>query len=338
MKILLIQLRRIGDILLCTPAIRALRGIFPEDQIDFLCEVSGRPVLETNPALSRVLTYDPRHPIQEMRTVRRQRYDAVIDLMGNPRTAHLTAVSGARYRVGYKRWGRTFMYNVPVATPHDRLYVPKNKLYLIRRWLEKIGVSFGDPAGIRPDLTLTDEDNRFARDWMAKEGLEPRQYVVMAPVHRHPIRQWRADGFRDVAIRIRKESPYKVFLAYGPGEENRVKDIRNGVEDQIGLLPPTSIRQMGSLFKNARVVLTNDSGPMHVAVSVGAPTATIYGPTLPIDWNPRPWDPDHSASDRILQANDVACLGCHLARCPHGHLCMTHLSSSTVFRTVQQYL
>ena len=147
MRILIVQLRRVGDILLTTPVAPYLRQAIPGASVDFLCEPMGKTVLETNPHLSNVLIYDRKHALREIARVRSRKYDAVLDFLNNPRSAHLTAASGARWRVGFKNgfWG-SVCYNVAAPVPKEPEYVPSRKLRLVRFWLETAGIPAPAPA------------------------------------------------------------------------------------------------------------------------------------------------------------------------------------------------
>jgi ADP-heptose:LPS heptosyltransferase len=113
-------------------------------------------------------------------------------------------------------------------------------------------------------------------------------------------------------------------------------DVRKGEEAAIGMLPLTSMREMAAIFKNAALVVTNDSGVMHTAVAIGAPTVTIYGPTRPIDWNPSL--AGVGPLDVALNAAELDCLGCHLEKCPIGHLCMVKLGEDRVLAACEKIL
>lgn len=331
MKILVIQLRRIGDILLTTPAISYLKQVFPNAQIDFLAESMGKTVLEKHPDLNTFLTYDKNHPIQAIKNVMNENYDVIIDFMNNPRTGLLSWISGVPKRVALKKPIRSIYYNILSPGPAYPMYVPLLKIDLIQYWLKQENLPTPTPNQIRPRLYLTEDEKQFADQWIHKE-LNQKDFVILVPTHRHPVRRWRLEGFRELAQKMNKEIGHKVFLAYGPGEEGLVNQIRKGYESVIQLLPPTTLRQMAAIFSRAKLVVTNDSGPMHVAVSVGVPTVTIYGPTRPVDWNPSLAENKLNPTDIAISSQDVACLGCHLNKCPVGHLCMERLNPNDVFK------
>jgi ADP-heptose:LPS heptosyltransferase len=202
--------------------------------------------------------------------------------------------------------------------------------------MSKAGLVPTKEVSFRPALFLSPEENRFADTWMKTENVESKGYAVLAPAHRHPIRAWRKEGFRAVALRLRREWGKPVYLAWGPGEEEWMKDVRGEFSSEIKLLPLTSLREMAAIFQNAAVVVTNDSGAMHTTVGVGTPTVTVYGPTRPIDWNPSL--SGEACLDKALNAPEVPCLGCHLDQCPVGHICMTHMEETRVFDAALQIL
>lgn len=336
MKVLIVQLRRIGDILLTTPVIAHLKKSYPGTSVHFLTEPMGRQVLETNPNVDRVWVYDRKRPWEMIQHVRAEHYDAVLDFMNNPRTAVLTLLSGARWRVGWRHGFRRVFYNMTVPVPKEPEYVPVRKLRMLRAWMDAAGLKSGEPHTIRPELVLAPNDEAIAQKWMRSENVKDGEFVVLAPAHRHPIRSWRKDGFHNVGIKIAGKYQKRVYLAWGPGEESWMTDVRRGAENVIGLLPMTTMREMAAIFKHAALVVTNDSGAMHTAVAVGTPTVTIYGPTRPIDWNPSL--AGQGPDDIALNASELDCLGCHLDSCPIGHLCMKNLPDERVLAACEKIL
>jgi len=286
MKILIVQLRRIGDILLTTPVVWGLRKKFPDAQIDFLVEPMGLSVLETNPDISEVLVYGKTNGLAEIFRIRKRRYDVVLDFLNNPRTSYLTGFSGAKWRVGFKKPLRSFLYNLPVPIPFEPEYVPKRKIRLANEWLKEMAKTALEPSGLRPRLFLNNEDRQFAEDWIKSEQLQGRSFAIIAPASRRQKRQWRPEGYRSVALSLKDNLKVQAYLVWGPGEEKLVDEIRRGHEDKILALPKTTVRQMAAIIKKSRLLFSTDSAAMHSAVAMGTPTVTIYGPTRPIDWNP----------------------------------------------------
>jgi ADP-heptose:LPS heptosyltransferase len=285
MNILLIQPRRIGDVLLTTPVLAYLRKVLPTAKLHFLLEKSVVPLLKNNPHLDHVVLYDPKKSWAEMRRIRAMKFDAVLDFMANPRTSYISFASGARWRASWSRYPRSLFYNVrPSEAPAE--YSPLKKIRLTDAFLARIGVTPKAPTQLRPQVFLSEDERQFARAWMADQGLRPKQFFLMAPAFRHRERSWSLEGYRTVALRLAERLGKKPFLFWGPNEESVMSEVRRGAEERILLLPPTSMREMAAIFEHASFLLTNDSGAMHTAVAVNTPTATFYGPTKPVDWNP----------------------------------------------------
>ena len=140
MNLLLIQLRRIGDVMMTTPAVRALRKAFPEASISFLTESPSDQVYKNNPHLDQLLLYPKNNSILDRlkfyRRIRSQNYDCVIDFQGNPRTALLSRISGSGYRIGFDFKGRSWCYHRAIGLPTDSTYSAQHKMNL----LEPLGV------------------------------------------------------------------------------------------------------------------------------------------------------------------------------------------------------
>ena len=117
---------------MCTPALRATRRTYPDAQIDILCEERLKWVLEGNPDISQILSCEKYPGLSDGRRLRKEHYDVVIDLLGMPRTAFLTFLSGAKKRIGFRRSGRTLFYTHPINLPEIHFYSAINKTILLK--------------------------------------------------------------------------------------------------------------------------------------------------------------------------------------------------------------
>ncbi len=319
-KILVIQLKRAGDVLVTTPVLPALRERFPNARIDFLVEPAFAPVLEHNPYVNEIQLYRRGDVLGTLRRIRAQRYDWVLDFLSSPRSAVVTLTSGAAVRGGYRVpfWGR--VYNHAVPRPRGSQSVIAGKFTLLEPLI-------GRATATERKMYLTQEDRAWAQN-VANSPAPGKATVGLIPTHRRSSRRWHAESFTALARKLIAEG-HNVWLFWGPGEEAYVEAIRRSAPG-ARMIPPTSLRQMAALLERCDVVATNDNGPMHTAVAVGTPTVTVYGPTDPVCWNPG--GPNH----RILQATDVPCLGCNLNECPFAHECMTHVTVDRFFQECLQ--
>jgi ADP-heptose:LPS heptosyltransferase len=331
-RILVIQLRRIGDCLLTTPLLRALRRHFPEAQIDFLAEHASRRVTEGNPHVDETLVYNKLNAASWLKIVRGRHYDWVLDGLSNPRSAVLTLASNARIRSGFSVPFWKFAYNVKVARPPLPEYASLSKLRLMNETINHLGGQI-ESENLLPEFYPTPEERDFAQKWLSVQNLGGAPLVILAPAHRRPVRRWNADGFGKLSKLLRRKTGARIFAAWGPGEEKTIEDVVKTSEGNVSSLPPTTLGQMGALLEKCSLMIANDNGPKHLGVAVGAKTLTLYGPTRPSDWNP-PEELRH----RIFRVKGLGCLGCNRNDCPYHHECMEWMSADEVFLIAQTML
>jgi len=317
-RILLIQLKRAGDVIVTTPLFRSLRLLLPESQIDFLVDPPFAPLLENNPFVNTVHLFDRRAPWKTWMLLRTASYDWILDFQSSPRSILAGLFSRARIRAGYRVpfWGK--FLNHTIKRPGNDVSVTEGKINLVR--------------SLRPDLGSSGERKIYLsaeeRDWAKRQlGAGEKGAVGLIPTHRRPSRRWPAAAYAELARRYLSQGR-PVWLFWGPGEEDYVKEIEQQAQGSR-MIPSASLRQMAALLERCEVVVTNDNGPMHLATAVGTPTVTLYGPTDPTSWNPG------GAGHLVLQAPGLSCLGCNLNDCPFGHECMTWIKPENVYEVAQ---
>lgn len=318
-RILLIQLKRAGDVMVCTPAIEALHRHQPFAQIDFLVDKPFAPLLRHNPALRKVLVFDRAKARDTWRQVRREAYDVIVDFQSSPRSAMVCLTSGVTMTAGYRVpfWGLSYRRTVP--RPGAGVSVVEGKFTILDR-------VFGPIARERERrIYLTPEDHRWASSVSPKDSVHP---IGIIPTHRHAIRRWPAESFVAVAREWRQAGRDVWWFWGSPEEEVAVQTLAAQVPGSW-VIPATSFRQMAALLARCRLVVTNDNGPMHLATAVGTPTVTIYGPTDPSNWNPG------GSRHRALTAEGLRCLGCNMSACPFDHDCMKRVLPQHVLVAVR---
>jgi lipopolysaccharide heptosyltransferase II len=327
MKILIIQLRRIGDVIVTTPVIDVLRRQFPDARIEFLVELAAAPVLDRTPGLDERLVFDKSKFWFWVRELRRRRYDWVLDFMNNPRTAQLSWASGAPVRAGFVVPFWSLVYTHRVARPTAAVYAVQNKFALLRR----LGVPA--PADALPRLAVDDSEMDALRVWWTESGLDrATERIAVMPKHRHAIRQWPPAKFKETIRRLLSTSGRSVILVGGADERAALEDVAAEFSGRAWVMPAGSLHRAAAVLSRCRVAVTNDSGLMHLAVAVGTPTVTVYGPTSPGSWNPG------RAPHRFVQAEGLACLVCNRDRCPYGHECMEWVSPERVVSETEAVL
>jgi ADP-heptose:LPS heptosyltransferase len=294
-------------------------------------------LLEENPDVDRVLTFDRRSfRSQALLYARLARggYDVVLDLVSTPRSAVMTALTRAAVRVGFDLPGRSWAYTqrlprepVGPAGPVLR-YAPESALDQVRL------------LGLRADdVSLHFHVRREAAaamdDWLARQGLgTERPLVACLPAGSWPAKTWPPERFA-AALDLLADEVDVVWL-WGPGERDLAEDCRARMRTPSRVAPETDWQRLGGLLRRCRLLVGNDSGPKHVAVALGVPTVTIFGPTNPRTWHPP--DGPHTA----LTVEGLDCLHCNANTCPlegARHMrCMRDLSVERVAQAARERL
>jgi len=317
-RILMIQLGVIGDVILCTAAVRQARAAFPEARIDFLTRGGGAGVIEGLPQVDNLIVYPEtaRERLAMFRKIRRTRYDAVVDFHSYPRTATVVALSGAKIRVGFRGRG-------PRNLAYTHLF-PKERIagsYFAWRkadMLTPLGVEVPvETADLRLEIAVGPEERRWAEGMWKKLGLdEARPTVAISGVSREQMKNWGPDKWAQVADTL-IDSGAQVLLSHGPGEREQaaaiVENMRHTPAWDHG---PTTLRQMAALYQRCAFWMGNDGGPKHLAVAAGLKTITVFRWTFAPHWTDvRPGSDQMFFEKAPPQGCDVKCHSCEHRGC-----------------------
>lgn len=284
-RIMLIQLRRIGDVLMCTPALRALRQSFSKSFIAFLTERECQDVLASNPYLDEVIVLEreryrnPWYWLRKVGQIRKKKFDLVVDYLCNPRTAYLSFLSGARHRIGYDLPGRRFLYNMLVKSQAGPRYSAEHKLEALRA----LGI---EASGLKLDFFIPDEAGFLARDFLQKEAIDRSRLIVsISATSRRHFRRWPPERFGRLADWLISKFKATVILVWGPGEREAVEKVKDVMRQKAVISRETeNLFQLGAILGQCDLHIGNDNGTKHIAVAMGRPTITIYGPQDPKSW------------------------------------------------------
>jgi lipopolysaccharide heptosyltransferase II len=327
-KLLVIKLRAVGDVILSTATLPNLRSAFPGATIDFLVERSCRDVIEGNDRIDNVIVFSKTgmNGARLLLDLRRAKYDMVIDLFGNPRSALMTFASRARYRVGYDFRGRSYAYNILVKPRGAEVHNVEFNLDALRR----IGVSVTTKS---PHFPLAEADREFARSEAEKLGLTGRLVIGFNPGTNRPAERWPAERFAELGALLAGRFGARICVFWGPGEKPLADAIAGRIGDAAVAAPPTSLKQLGAMFERCSLVVSNDTGPMHIAAALGVPTVGIFGPVNPLLQGP--W----GEKARYARKEELSCLGCNCDKsCPIGNPCMTELEAEKVYHVVEELI
>ncbi len=332
----------LGDAVMCEPAFRGLRRLFPDAQIALLVKPAVADLFAGHPTLTRVLTYDinGRHAGLSGKwalagQLRRQGFDLAVLFQNAFEAAFLTFLAGVPRRYGYETDGRSLLLSDPVAAPDRRTLVHQVRYY----WdlLKPLGLT-GDPPA--PELVVFPEEEQAMAERFAQGGLTATDVVVgINPGSTYgEAKRWLPERFAEVTerlcrtIRESREQQVSVVIIGAKGEERLGHEIAARLSSRsLVLSGTTTIRELMAAVKRCAMLLTNDTGPMHIAAAFQVPVVAIFGPT---DW--RTTSPFGGAHAIVRQPVD--CAPCLLRECPIDHRCMTRVSVDQVYEAATKQL
>jgi heptosyltransferase-3 len=324
-RILVCQLRQIGDVLLTTPSIRLLHERFPHAVIDVFTEKKCLPVLEHNPRLRTVWAVDKKalptffHELAFYARVARENYDLVVDFQQLPRCRFVTLMSRAPVRLSFPPpWYNRFLYTH--WTKLSGGYSGKHRASM----LAPLGITWNGEA---PEIFLTEAETAWARNYLTGLGLEPGAFITLDPTHRRSTRLWPARHYGAMIAQVHAVRPDLRFLIlFGPGERDMAAEVLTHCPTPAACVLPDEIiglRQMAAVQSLARLHVGNCSGPRHFAVAAGCPTLTILGATSGAWRFP-------SAQHHDIHS-DLPCRPCNQNTCSRkDHACLEQLAPDAV--------
>jgi lipopolysaccharide heptosyltransferase II len=325
-KILCIKPRGIGDVILSTIIIDNLTAYFPGVKIDYLTESFVKPCIEDNPSINKILTMEKTEfPLWVALRIRREKYDLLIDLWSNPRTAQITFLSGVKYRVGYSYRGRRYAYNILATSERGNYHSAEHNLELLKAIRVPI-------VSKKVQYFLTEKDKEYGRSIYEKYFNENDFVAGIIPAGGWESKRCDASKWVEICEGMSKSYNAKFLILWGPGDEKDRDYIIKSLGDRAVAAPGTEIKQMAALISLCILIIANDSGPMHISAALGKPTLGIFGPTDPAAH--RPYSP---VSDYVNK-EDLFCIKCNKLKCPYGHECMLELPVDNVLSKISALL
>lgn len=342
---LIVRLGSMGDVVHAIPAAAALRGAFPDARIDWVTDPAYLPLLDMVTVLDRRIGIDTRSIFAGGRAdgraglvgtlgeLRRARYDVVLDLQGLLKSAVLARLAGGRRTVGFPRLelreplARLFYSTGTGAgsdpaptgsapTPH---VIHKNLALLAA-----LGVSDGP---VRFPLRVPDS----AAVDVVVGAHAPQGFVLLNPGAAWPNKRWPPARFGAVAAAVHRARGWRSVVLWGPGDERLAADVVAASAGAADVSPPTTIPEIAALAHAARVMISGDTGPLHLAAAVGTPIVGLFGPTRP-ERN-GPWSDEDVVVSRASQCECV-----YERQCRRRQPCIDDIAIEEVMSAVDRRL
>lgn len=326
----------VGDVVLASPVLRALREQLPHAHIGYALRPYVTQVLDGSG------WYDALHPwraakgvgkatglLSAVRSVAADRYDAALLLTNAFRAALITRLAGIPTRIGYDRDARGWMLTDRL-TPlkRGREFVPVPMIPYYARLAARVGVQIRDP---QLSLGVTAEQEAAGRQLLDHYGLASGGYVaVNTGAAFGASKCWLPARFAATCDAIQSQLGLKPVLVGAPGELPLMRSIADQAQQPVTVMhaPGTTLGSLKVIVRESAALLCNDTGPRHYAIAFGRPVVTIFGPTHP------EWTDTHYASETIVQRR-VPCGPCQLKRCPLDHRCMRAVTVEDVIRALK---
>ncbi|HTH00877.1 MAG TPA: glycosyltransferase family 9 protein [Vicinamibacterales bacterium] len=329
MNILIVRLGALGDIVHAVPAAAALRNAFPDARIDWLVEARHRPMVDLVSVIDRAIVLE--RPsiagwLDVSRRMREVRYDVAIDFQGLMKSAVLARASGARRVIGFSIWhlrekgARPFYSEIHRDTPAERAdHIVRQNLALLR----SLGVT---DVTIR--FPLADVSSRALEEiYSVLGGRHP--FALINPGAAWPNKRWPPDRFGEIAGFLRDVRGLTSFVLWGPGEEGLAGAVVETSGGAARVAPPTRLADLLALSRAASLMVSGDTGPLHIAAAVGTPAVSLFGPTDP--QRNGPWNADDVSVSRY------GVCGCHYERrCRKAEWCLESIAVPEVTAAIQQ--
>ncbi|MDO8730203.1 MAG: glycosyltransferase family 9 protein [Candidatus Omnitrophota bacterium] len=339
-RILIIRTDRIGDVVLSTPVIRALRKATPHAYIGMMVRPEHRELVEGNPALNTVILYDKNGTekgwagnLRFARKLREHRFDTAVILHSTNRVILVSWLAGIRKRIGYaRRLGWLLTDKIPYIKKEGNRHELDYNLELLR--LIGIDPSAGSGQGGRElFVPVTPAQEIKVAAFLKAQGIDGAPFFVLHPGASCPSKRWPAKHFAAVGDELAKKPGTHVVVLTGPGEERHGQAVIAAMKQKaVPALGVLSLGETACLLKKARCLVSNDSGPVHLGSAVGTPVVSIFG-----RWggglSPARWGPTGPRS--VALHHDIGCRPCLAHQCTIGFACLETVMEEEVLAAVE---
>ncbi|MCM8813736.1 MAG: lipopolysaccharide heptosyltransferase II [Candidatus Omnitrophica bacterium] len=329
-RILVINVNWVGDVIFSTPAVRAIRRHYPAAHIAGMVVKRCEDVLRLNPHVDELIVYDERGRDRGIANywrfiamLRRKQFQRVFILHPSLKRALLAFFAGIPERAGYATKRRAFLLTMPVPPPAH----PLHKIDYFLQLLYACGIA---PAGRECEFFFSSADEVAVNASLAQAGVRPMsRYVVLNPGGNWLLKRWPPEYFARLADMIIERLNLAVVIAGGPGDRALAEELTRRMRAKpVVMTGRFSLQELGALMKHSCGVVSADSGPMHIAVAVGAPTLALFGPT-----SVRLTGPVGKTAPVVLQSEVDCRVPCYMQDCPENR-CMRLISPEEVFEKI----
>ncbi|MDD2752450.1 MAG: lipopolysaccharide heptosyltransferase II, partial [Candidatus Omnitrophica bacterium] len=329
-RILIVRTDRIGDVILSTPVIKALKVKYPFSFIAMMVAPAAKDIVEGNPYLDEVIIYDKdaKHKgwfasMKFARNLKRKKFDLAVILHPTNRVHLVTFFAGIKRRIGYNR---KLGFLLTDRITHTKQYGEKHELEYNLDLLKVLGIEAQDRDLFMP---LKKESENWVDELFKEKGIKQEdRLLAIHPAASCPSKIWPHERFAEVADRLVDKYGFKVLVVGGPKDITLAQDVTGHMlHEAINLAGKTSVSQLASVLKRCRLFISNDSGPVHIGSAVEVPVISIFGRNQkglsPLRWGPV------GQKDKIAQKS-IGCVECLAHNCVKNFACLKAVTTDYV--------
>jgi len=342
-NILVVKLSSIGDVVHSLPFLEVVKEKFPHARIDWLIEEESFQILNGHAAVDRVIVsrrkawqkkvkkvseWLPvlREAAQFLKELREYEYDLVVDLQGLFKSGILVGLSRGKRKIGMagaREGGGFFLNEPPVPVDYDQ--------HAVDRYMEMARYLGCRHSSWNGGIPVLEADIRMVKALLNSNGLEKTPFVAVNPMARWKTKLWKPESFAVLADRLCDELSCRIIFT-GSGQDREViKDISDMMKEKpLNLAGRTSLKELACLYAACSVLVTTDTGPMHIAAAMGCRAVALFGPTDPRRTGP------YGDCHEVIRA-DVECSPCFKKKCDHMS-CMKQITVERCFEAVKKIL
>lgn len=334
-KILVVRTDRVGDVVLSTPVLKALRENYPRAHIAIMVSPYTREIVEGNPYVDEIIVYDKNKEYRGVigfwkfvRELKKKNFDLAIILHTKKRTNLIAYLSRIPRRIGYE--DKKFGFLLTDKIEDTRPLGLKHEVDYCLDVLKKLDI---EPKDKTTYAAVKKEDLAWADNFLEVNGiLKNDKIVCLHPGASCASKRWLMVRFIELAERLVKEYSVKIILVASGCDVKIADEIAKNIKGQVlNLAGKTTLSRLSAVLKRSRLFISNDSGPVHIASAVGTPVISIFGRNQaglsPVRWKPI------GKLDRHLH-KDVGCAVCLAHNCPIGFECLKAITVEDVLDAV----
>ncbi|MGK9368880.1 glycosyltransferase family 9 protein [Melioribacter sp. Ez-97] len=319
LKILVIRLSSLGDVILTTPVIRSLKSRYKNSEIDFVVKPQYADALTYNKYLRSVLKYDKNNVKELLKKVSSRNYDMVVDLQNNLRSNRINIAAG----------GQIYRFRKPAF---KKILLSRFRINLYKN-VKSIPELY---AASVPGLKLDEYGTEVFLPGNIEVDLEEGNYIGFCPGSRHFTKMWPPEYFVELGKKIR-ERGFKTLVLGGKSDKDLCGFIAGNIPDAVDMSTNDELLKLAFIMKKCKLIVSNDTGLMHLAASQNIPLIVIFGSSVK-EFGFLPYKVRYG----LVENEGLECRPCsHIGRekCPEGHFkCMKELTPGAVFNNIIKLL